>query len=327
VCGYTQGGGYGLTARRYGITSDNVLAVTMMLADGTIVEADAERDRELWWAVRGGTGNQFGIVLDLTYRLHRQPHVTSFLLRWELDDAPRALDVMQREFMRGADNHDVGYLTVLASPPSGQCLFMIGLYTGDPGDLLGALGPLLHTGRPVLTTAYGTYDQLNESSFDVLPGPGLPTTMEAKRSGYIATQLGVDGWRAVVDYFRANQVNPYNILGLEPYGGAASAYPKADSAFIHRDVDCDLFIDSFWDPSWPQCGEEVALSWLAGYFGVIEPYLCGEMYQNYPVRDLPDYREQYWGEAFDRLLAVKRHYDPEGVFRFEQSITPRPPRI
>ena len=51
-----------------------------------------------------------------------------------------------------------------------------------------------------------------------------------------------------------------------------------------------------------------------------------EMYQNYPVRDLPDYREQYWGDAFAELLRIKRHYDPDGFFRFEQSITAPPPR-
>jgi FAD/FMN-containing dehydrogenase len=112
---------------------------------------------------------------------------------------------------------------------------------------------------------------------------------------------------------------------LEPYGGATSAPPE-DSAFVHRDVDCNFFVDSFWDPTWPGCGEEVALQWLAGFFGVVEPYLNGEMYQNYPVRDLTDFREQYWGDAFDRLLAVKRHYDPDSFFRFEQSIEPLPPR-
>ena len=157
----------------------------------------------------------------------------------------------------------------------------------------------------------------------MLPGPGLPTTMEAKRSGYVATPVGVDGWKALVDFY-ATTPNPYNIMVLEPYGAAPSAYPREDSAFIHRAVDCDFFVDSFWDPTWPDCGEEVALQWLAGFFGVVEPYLNGEMYQNYPVRDLPDFREQYWGDAFERLLKVKRHYDPDGFFRFEQSIEPPP---
>ena len=125
--------------------------------------------------------------------------------------------------------------------------------------------------------------------------------MEAKRSGYVATPLGVDGWKQLVDYF-ATTPNPYNIMVLEPYGAAPTAYPREDSAFVHRDVDCNFFVDSFWDPTWPDCDEEVALQWLAGFFGVVEPYLNGEMYQNYPVRDLPDFREQYWGDAFERLL-------------------------
>ena len=96
VAGFMQGGGYGLTSRRFGINSDCVLAVTMMLADGTIVVADSERERDLWWAVRGGTGNQFGILLDITFKLVELPSVWSFELRWTVDDAPAALDAIQR---------------------------------------------------------------------------------------------------------------------------------------------------------------------------------------------------------------------------------------
>jgi Berberine and berberine like len=183
---------------------------------------------------------------------------------------------------------------------------------------------LLDVGRPRFSDDTGTYNALNDALLAVLPGPGQATTMEAKRSGYVATPLGVDGWKALVDYFVPTP-NPYNIMVLEPYGGATTAVARDASAFVHRDVDFDFFVDSFWDPTWPDCGEEVALQWLAGYFGVIEPYLNGEMYQNYPLRDLPDFREQYWGEAFGELLRIKRHYDPDGFFRFEQAITPPPP--
>jgi FAD/FMN-containing dehydrogenase len=319
VAGFMQGGGYGLTSRRYGINSDCVQAITMMLADGTIVVADAERERDLWWAVRGGTGNQFGVLLDITYRLAELPSVWSFELRWTLEDAPAALDAIQRQYMRDADNADVGYLVVMATLDSKPCLLMLGLYSADPADGLKALEPLFDVGRPRFTDGSGTYNALNDALLAVLPGPGLPTTMEAKRSGYVATPLGVDGWTKLVAYY-ATTPNPYNIMVLEPYGGATSSYPREDSAFVHRDVDCNFFVDSFWDETWPGCGEEVALEWLAGFFGVIEPALNGEMYQNYPVRDLPDFREQYWGDAFERLLAAKRHYDPDSFFRFEQSI-------
>jgi FAD/FMN-containing dehydrogenase len=325
VAGFTQGGGYGLTARRFGITSDCVLAVTVMLADGTIVEADAEHERDLWWAVRGGTGNQFGVLLEITYKLVSLPSVWSFELRWTLEDAPAALDAIQRGYMRGADNADVGYLVVMATIDGAPCLLMIGLYSGDPADGLRALRPLLDVGSPQFSNQSGSYNLLNDACLAVLPGPGLPTTMEAKRSGYVATPVGVEGWTKLVQYF-ATTPNPYNIMYLEPYGGAATSYPRSDSAFIHREVDFDFGVDSFWDPTWPDCDEETALTWLAGFFGVVEPWLNGEMYQNYPVRDLPDYREQYWGDAFGELLRIKRDYDPDGFFRFEQSITPPLPR-
>jgi FAD/FMN-containing dehydrogenase len=324
VAGFMQGGGYGLTSRRFGINSDCVEAVTMMLADGRIVVADETRERDLWWAVRGGTGNQFGVLLDITYKLAELPSVWSFELRWTLEEAPAALDAIQKGYMRGADNADVGYLVVMATLDGAPCLLMLGLYSGGASDGLKALRPLLDVGDPQLTDDTGTYNTLNDAVLAVLPGPGLPTTMEAKRSGYVATPLGVDGWKALVDYF-ATTPNPYNIMVLEPYGGAATSYPRADSAFVHRDVDCNFFVDSFWDPTWPHCDEQTALDWLSGFFGVVEPYLNGEMYQNYPVRELPDYRRQYWGDAFDELLRVKRHYDPDGLFRFEQSITPPPP--
>jgi FAD/FMN-containing dehydrogenase len=325
VAGFMQGGGYGLTSRRFGINSDCVLAVTMMLADGTIVVADETRERDLWWAVRGGTGNQFGILLDITYRLVELPSVWSFELRWTVEDAPAALDAIQRGYMRDADNADVGYLVVMATIDAEPCLLMLGLYSGDPAEGMRALRPLMDVGKPTFRDDTGTYNTLNDAVLAVLPGPGLPTTMEAKRSGYIATPVGVAGWKALVDYF-ATTPNPYNIMVLEPYGAACTAYPRADSAFIHREVDCDFFIDSFWDPTWPDCDEETALTWLAGFFGVVEPFLNGEMYQNYPVRDLPDFREQYWGDAFEELLRIKRHYDPDSFFRFEQAITPPPPR-
>jgi len=325
VAGFMQGGGYGLTSRAFGINSDCVQAITMMLADGTIVVADDKHERDLWWAVRGGTGNQFGVLLDITYKLVELPSVWSFQLRWSVADAPAALDAIQRGYMRGDNDRNVGYLVVMATLDNEPCLLMLGLYSGSAADGLKALGPLLDVGSPTLNDSTGSYNDLNDATLAILPGPGGASTMEAKRSGYVATTLGVDGWKALVDYF-VTTPNPYNIMVLEPYGGATTAVPRDASAFVHRDVDCNFFVDSFWDPSWPDCDEQTALQWLAGFFGVVEPYLNGEMYQNYPVRDLPDFREQYWAEAFDELLRIKRHYDPDGFFRFEQAITPPLPR-
>ena len=99
-----QGGGFGTTSRTYGMNSDNVLAVRMMLADGRLVRADASRNHDLWWAVRGGTGNNFGVLLEITYQLYPMPQITTGEVAFSLapdkrDQGIAALMAYQAGFM------------------------------------------------------------------------------------------------------------------------------------------------------------------------------------------------------------------------------------
>ena len=84
VAGYMQGGGYGFTSRMFGIHCDNVLQVELMLADGTIVRANSVEHADLYWAVRGGTGNNFGVLLATTYQLYPLDTLWGFGLKWSL---------------------------------------------------------------------------------------------------------------------------------------------------------------------------------------------------------------------------------------------------
>jgi len=109
----------------------------------------------------------------------------------------------------------------------------------------------------------------------------------------------------------------HNTIVIEPYGGAINAYPVNDSAFIHRDVLFDFFVDVFWvqDSDKPQ-----AVDWLDNFMTLMQPWFNGHVYQNYPRRTLTDYRWMYWGDAFNSLLYVKKLYDPHDFFTFQQSI-------
>ena len=114
---------------------------------------------------------------------------------------------------------------------------------------------------------------------------------------------------------------PYNTVVIEPYGGAINSYPVADSAFIHRDVDCDFFVDVFW---LNDADRQAQVEWLDGFMRLMEPYFNGHVYQNYPRRSQTNYRWMYWGDAFDTLLWVKQKYDPDNFFHYQQSISPGP---
>jgi FAD/FMN-containing dehydrogenase len=329
VAGYMQGGGYGFTSREYGMNSDSVVEATVMLADGSIVVANPKRNAPLFWAIRGGTGNQFGVLLEIKYRLNDLYELWGFGIEWSLSDAAAALDEMQTHYMKTGAPAALGYQTVFATvQPTDtprKVVVMLGMFHGTRQDGLRALESLLATpGAKLVEDVIGTYAQLNASLLNILTQPkdGL---FELKRSGYIGRPLGLAGWQAVVDAF-ATTPNQFNLVGLEIYGGAINAYPPQESAFIHRDVYMDFFVDSFFDPTGTivPTTQDQAGRWLATVMKSAEPCMNGHVYQDYPERDLPNYRWAYWGDAFPSLLQVKQAYDPTSFFRYGQSISEYP---
>lgn len=317
VGGYVQGGGYGFTSRMYGMSSDNVVEITLMKADGTIVIADRTRNPRLFWAVRGGTGDNFGVLLEVVYKLSDLHVVWGFALEWSAADAPTALAKIQASYMRGKTSLKLGYQCALATIGGVPKLAMLGMFNGSRADGLKVLGALATSGT-LVTDRMATYAELNEGLLSILtpPSDGM---FELKRSGYIATPLGVAGWTKVVDYF-ATTPNAVDIAIIEAYGGAIETVPVSDSAFVHRAADMDFFVDSFFEKTGSFTTEAQAAAWLAGFMAVVEPYMNGQVYQNYPERGLADYKEAYWPGAVQELELVKAEFDPTGVFQFEQNV-------
>jgi FAD/FMN-containing dehydrogenase len=332
IAGHMQGGGYGFTAREYGVNCDRVREVRVMLADGRIIRAGREHNKHLHWAVRGGTGGNFGVLLDVTYDLAELYDVWGFILQWPIDQAPQVLTALQEGFMRDGDAPDqLGYDPVLAHVKGDtgleQVLVMLGMYHGSRDEGTKVIAPLQAIGKPTMPVdTVDTYATLNDGLLNYLLGPGPAGTFEAKRSGYLVRPLGEAGWTAVCDYYKTTP-NEFNIAYIEPYGGQVSRIAPDDCAFVHRAVDMNVFIDSFWNKDWPTChSPQLAWEWVNGFIDILEPYRDGSVYQNYPEKALADsYRTAYWGENFSTLLACKQQADPGGVFTYEQAVTPYPP--
>jgi FAD/FMN-containing dehydrogenase len=139
---------------------------------------------------------------------------------------------------------------------------------------------------------------------------------ETKASGYIAAPLSLAQWQSIVDYFGTSP-NGWSLAYLEPYGGAINRYPVQDSAFVHRDADTNLVVDVFWTN---ESERQQMEAWLAGFMQLLRPMMNGHVYQNYPDASLADFRQAYWGGAYDTLVTVKQRVDPTNFFRFQQSI-------
>ncbi len=334
VGGYMQGGGYGFTSREFGINCDNVKSVLVMLANGDVVIAHEHVNSDLFWAIRGGTGNNFGVLLEVTYHLHDLWQIMGYGIRWSLDDAPAALVAMQSDYMRTGASARLGYMTIITLQEDGQhWLLMRGVYDGTRAEAEQALAPILSTpgAHYDIPLQQNSYADTNTLLLDTKPweipyvppqAPGA-TIKEDKQAGYISTPVPLEQWQRVIAHFRKTPV-PFNVVVIEPYGGAIETPPDGGNAFIHRNVDMDFFVDTYWVDDADQ-GRAVA--WLNEFMDLMAPYFNGHVYQNYPRRNTPDYRRAYWGDAFANLLAIKLRYNNTDVFDFEQSISPAPSEL
>jgi hypothetical protein len=196
-----------------------------------------------------------------------------------------------------------------------------------------AIEPMLDFGDPQWSLdEMGYWYDINDAVEGKLPGPPMmPGMSEIKSSGYLAKPMSEDAWKDFFDFYVNNiaNTNPYNLVVLEMYGGAINAVPEDATAFIHRDTYMDIYIDAFWRDGEGLGSFDQAQTWMKEINALLAPHLNGHYYQNYPQRDMPNFRWQYFGDAFNGLLFVKHKFDPNNVFHYEQSITPYPddPRI
>jgi hypothetical protein len=313
VGGFMQGAGYGSTARADGMNADNVLEVRIMLGDGQIVTASETKNHDLWWAVRGATGGNFGVLLTVTYRAHARVAPSSRTLWWRLgQNAGRA----------NAAGAIMNLQSILATAPSefmGQA--DIRYWPDDPNDL--SRSPWLMIAASLLGS---------ERDLDALLHPMLGSG-EMKFTGFpprrldpfvrharFVSGLQLEHWRSLVDDFLDNS-NLYSTLTMDCMGGAINSYPLEKSAFVHRDSTFNAYVTGFWIKGDRQDEQKVE-TYLRGWSKLIAPFWNNHVFQNFPYQDVPDYRANYWGAAFPSLLAVKEKYDLTRLFTFPQAIEP-----
>ncbi len=328
VAGFMMGGGYGFTSRLFGMACDNVLGVTVMLWDGSIVIADEKTNPDLFWAIRGGTGNNFGVLLEIRYKLQNLYEVWGVHIKWPLSKAAKALEYLQAHYMRDGVSDKFGAYIFLAYQGDEKVLLVSALYHGSEAEGMEVIQPLLDDpiGGHLEDSKTGTYQQINawlyDEKYDI---PVVPDqAREDKQAGYIKRQLSEAEWQRVVDYLDTTP-NAYGAVAIEPYGGAINRMPlgKSGNAFIHRDASLNFYVDVFW---LSEDEKQTVVPWLDGFMKLMteEGFFIDRVYQNYPRRSQTNYRWLYWGEYFNSLLFVKQKFDPHNFFHYQQSISPVP---
>lgn len=313
VGGFVQGGGFAADrSRTLGLNSDHVLALWVLLADGRTVYASETINHDLWWAIRGGTGGNFGILLAVRYAVQALPAPLDWSLSWPVRvaaDRQRAVKVigeLQSAVVANADSRlnvqwDLRrWPETSGGPPQTMRLVVAGTFFGSQQALDAAIAPL----RAIA----GTEPPFNRFA-------SSPTLAVLRQSRFIRAASDSELARLIDDF--VDTANPHTTLTVDVWGGEIAAYPLERSAFVHRGQNYNIYVTGFWDDDAEQ---RVLQAYLERWRHWAQPLWNGEIYQNFADPDCPDYRSNYWGRAFPALLAVKRKYDPQQRFTFAQVI-------
>jgi FAD/FMN-containing dehydrogenase len=322
VAGLTLGGGLGYLTRRFGWTVDNLEAVEIVTADGEARTSSRSANADLFWAIRGGGGN-FGVVTRFTYQLHQVgPDVYGGLIAWPFE---RAGDVLSAyaAVTRSAPAELAVWLVLLRAPPApfvpqawhGKRLCaMCVCYTGDLARRDEALAPIRKLADPVIDLlGERPYTQV-QSYLDATEPKGLHYYWKTE---YVA-ELSAPLLSTFQLLFAENPV-PDLDMGILHLGGAINTRAPDDGAVGNRDARFVLGIKGMWPPG--ERDADAYRQWIRDAWARVRPFSTGATYINFQTGDEDAARVRAsYGANFQRLLELKRQYDPENLFRTNRNI-------
>jgi len=341
IAGLTLGGGLGILGRRYGLTSDQLLGAQVVLADGRIVDCDEQHEPDLFWALRGAGGGQFGIVTSLLFRTVPAEDLTCFSLAWPYAQAAAAIALWQDWAPDAPDELAASLLVNAAGELDEPVVTIFGAMLGTKADTTELLRHVVE--RLEVDPVSTTIEQMPhraaklflaehapgvERSDDTTPvAPPRPSLMFA-RSEFFRRSLPPDAIASLVDSFAAGGRGPRHACELDftPWGGAYNRTPTPASAFAHRNERFLLKHAVVLGADTTAHEREAARDWLARSWSIVHPYGSGGVYPSFPDPDLTNWERAYHDVNYERLTEVKARYDRDDLFRFHQSLPPDHPK-
>jgi FAD/FMN-containing dehydrogenase len=322
VGGLTLGGGIGYLARGVGLSCDNLLSAEVVTADGRVLTASEDENEDLFWALRGGGGN-FGVVTAFEFRLHPVTEVYGGPLFFDQRDAGTVLRAY-RELIAAAPEQFGGFPAWQIAPPlpfipeerhGETMLAFVACWAGPIADGERVLKPL-RDAAPVVAEHVGTmpYPALN-SAFDALYPPG---GLQHYWKANFVKELTDEAIEAHLEHGpKVPVVN--STVHIYPINGACNRVAPDATAFAHRDAMFATVIAGMWpDPA----DNEANIQWVRDYYDATAPLSEEGGYVNFMSGDDQGRIKANYGDSYDRLVEVKRKYDPDNLFHLNQNIRP-----
>jgi hypothetical protein len=329
LSGYTLGGGYGFSARKYGLSIDNLVSAQIVTANGSLIEANATNEySDMFWALRGAGNGNFGIVTSFKFNLIPIPTtpISIYRLSWDnWDSIQDAFDYWQR-FAPNAPPSLTAQFTVYH-----YTFASLGQYFGPQSELERIIKPFTQIGQPQLMIKTVTYEELvlflsgcdtmaqclEQASWTPL---STSTQMWKGKSSYAYQEMSHDGFKTLLKYMGPDFQNctaGFAGVLIDSLGGRINQTLPDETAFPHRYAKFHLQTMIYWiEPS----EKDDALKWITSFYNSMLPHVSPYAYTNYCDSDLKDFANAYYSKNLPRLQHIKQKYDPQNLFRYSQSI-------
>ena len=322
VSGLTLGGGFGWLSRKYGMTIDNLLGMDVITADGQQLHASESENADLFWGLRGGGGN-FGIVTRFEYQLHRVgPDVLCGLIVYPFDQAKSVITQFACFTETMPDELNVWMVTRKAPPlpflpetVHGKEIVALAIcYAGDPVEGEKHIEPLRRFG-----TAYGEHIGVQpytdwQQAFDPLLTSGARNYWKSHNF----STLGEESIDVIIEYAGALPSSQCEIF-IATIGGQTGRPKPEAMAYSNRDANYVLNVHARWETA---VEDERCITWAREFFTRSQPYASGGAYVNFLTGDEADRTAFAYGASCERLVELKKKFDPTNLFRINQNILP-----
>jgi FAD/FMN-containing dehydrogenase len=314
IAGYTLGGGLGWLMAKHGLGADNLIGVELVTADGETLNVDDDSHPDLMWALRGGGGN-FGVAASLVYRLHPLSMVTGGLIAHPIDAAGEMLRFYREAVADCSD--DLTVFAGLVHAPDGSGLklaAMVVFHTGPPDEAERDLAPFKAWGAPLMVEVGPMpYPVMNTLLDGAYPKGALNYWLSSFTTG-LPDEL-ID---SMVERF-ASVPSPMTAMLLEHFHGAVTRIGPTETAVPHRDEGWNLLLPSEWID---HADTDANITWTKDTYAALSEHFSGGRWLNYLGDDQDDAISSAYGPNYERLVEVKRRYDPDNVFHLNHNIVP-----
>ena len=320
--GLVLGGGTGWLTRRFGLSCDNVEGFTLVTADSSIVQANARENPDLFWALRGGGGN-FGVVTEFDVRLHPlqsvvlaegltpEGDIPRLLEFWRSSMAEASFDLKWNINLRLAPRMPKVPAELQGRPVASNSLIWTGTPEAGKREIQQALALCHPTSVSVWQISFLDLQTMADSDFP--HGRRYYT-----KSGYFSDLSG-----STIDILMdavAKIPSPETIIELAYLGGAAGQVGAQETAFGDRSAPLVLTLLANWTEA---AADEAHIGWARHLFSRLRPAMKPGVYVNFMSSDEQDRVAEAYRERWERMIAVKSHYDPRNFFHLNQNVRPR----